>query len=119
MIFKLFAGFVVGLMALAQEASAQAVCEATGSARCFYIDPAKGADIHTGSFASPWKTFANIQSYYQSNWRPAGWVNVQPGDFIYLRAGVHNTTRTPGDATGPSGGTRAIAYFRDWPLNAQ
>ena len=89
------------------------------SAAEYYIDPTQGSDTNTGSFANPWKTFANIQSYYQSSWRPAGWINLQPGDVIYLRAGVHNSTRTPGGATGQSGGTRAIAYFRDWGQNAQ
>ena len=110
---------LVAIMALAQEASAQAICEASGGGRCFYIDPASGSDASNGSFAAPWKTFANLQSYYQSSWRPASWVNLGPGDYIYLRAGVHNSTRTPGDSSGPSGGTRAIAYFRDWGINAQ
>jgi hypothetical protein len=32
---------------------------------------------------------------------------------------VHSSTRTPGDDSGPLGGTRAIAYFRDWGANAQ
>jgi len=79
----------------------------------YYINPVDGNDTTgNGSLGSPWKSFANIISYYTSSYRPSGWVDIQAGDTIYLMNGTHNTIVHPGDGTGPEGGGSQIAYFR-------
>ncbi len=90
------------------------ICEATPPAKCYYIDPVNGNDLNdSGKFATPWRSFRNIITYYPNHqYEPAKWVDINPGDYIYLRAGTHNTVVTPGDDGGASGGAKAIAYFR-------
>ena len=89
------------------------ICEASQGSSCYYIDPVNGNDTTgNGSFASPWKSFANLISYYTGSYEPPGVVELEPGDHIYLMEGVHDTIVTPGDGSGPEGGDKAIAYFR-------
>ena len=70
---------------------ASAVCEATGEGTCYYIDPVHGDDADDGSIDSPWRTFGQIVTYFNSSLRPNGWQALQPGDVVYLREGVHDT----------------------------
>ncbi|MHC4739881.1 MAG: hypothetical protein ACYS9Y_13325 [Planctomycetota bacterium] len=52
----------------------------------YYIDPVDGNDTTgDGSLGNPWESFKNITSYYQASYRPPGWVNLAPGDTIYLQ----------------------------------
>ncbi|MHC4739510.1 MAG: LamG-like jellyroll fold domain-containing protein [Planctomycetota bacterium] len=89
------------------------VVEGPAFATDYHIDPVSGSDsTGDGSLANPWETFANIQYYYSSGYRPAGWVNLQPGDTIYLMNGVHNTVLHPGGPGGPDDGGSQIAVWR-------
>ena len=54
------------------------ICEATGSANCYYVSP-NGDDGDEGSFESPWSTFENAVSSL-----------VQPGDYVYARDGIYS-----------------------------
>ncbi|MHC4739674.1 MAG: InlB B-repeat-containing protein [Planctomycetota bacterium] len=76
----------------------------------YYIDPVSGSDsTGDGSLGNPWETFANIQYYYSSSYRPPGWVQLQPGETIYLMNGTHNTEI---DAGGGYDG--CVARFRTY-----
>ncbi|MHC4395498.1 MAG: hypothetical protein ACYS1A_07560, partial [Planctomycetota bacterium] len=76
----------------------------------YHIDPVSGSDSSgDGSFGNPWETFANIQYYYSSGDRPPGWIQLQPGDTIYLMNGTHNTSIDAG-----GGYTNCIARFRTY-----
>ncbi|MHC4397279.1 MAG: right-handed parallel beta-helix repeat-containing protein [Planctomycetota bacterium] len=84
--------------------SAQAV------ATDYYIDPVSGDDdTGDGSLTSPWESFKNIQYYYSSGDKPPGWVQLLPGETIYLMNGTHNTYIYPG-----GGYPSAIASFRGY-----
>lgn len=81
--------------------------------RCFHIDPVKGDDGNDGSLEDPWRSFVNIISYYKAEYRPSGWVELKPGDCIYLMDGVYNKILHPGEwKKGPGGGGSFVAYFR-------
>ena len=89
------------------------IAATTVTAAVYHIDPVNGNDSSgDGSSGSPWKSFANIITYYTSSYRPSGWVDIAPGDTIYLMNGTHNTIVHPGDGGGPTGGGSHIAYFR-------
>ena len=70
------------------------LCEGT---RCFYYDPVNGSDQNSGSYSSPWKTFAKINS--PSN-------TLTSGDVVYLKSGVYRDAHSIGGV-----GTRSI-YFQ-------
>lgn len=94
---------------------ANQVCEATGIGNCYYLDPVDGDDENDGSFTTPWKSFRNVVSYYKSEYRPAGWVALQPGDCLYLMDGTYSEIIYPGAWLIPpeeGGGGGHIAYFR-------
>jgi parallel beta helix pectate lyase-like protein len=79
----------------------------------YTIDPIRGSDAYPGTHSKPWKSFRNIISYYKAEYRPAGWVELKPGDTVYLMGGTYQEILHPGDGkTGRSGGGSAIAYFR-------
>ena len=79
----------------------------------YYIDPVGGNDENDGSPSAPWKSFRNIISYYQADYRPSEWVELKPGDCIVLKEGVYEETFHPGEWNkGPDGGGSFIAYFR-------
>jgi hypothetical protein len=87
-------------------------CEATGSGQCFYISAESGDDdAGDGSFASPWRTLANVVSYYGtpgengSTPAPDGAVDLEPGDVVYLRSGTYD------DLHNYNGDTQ-VAFFR-------
>ncbi len=65
------------------------LCEATGSGKCYYISAAAGLDSNPGTFASPWKTFLNITSYYRDSEKPSGFKTLSPGDVVYFLPGVY------------------------------
>ena len=93
---------------------ANPVCEATGIGNCYYIDPVYGHDDNDGSFAAPWRSFRNVVSYYKSEYRPAGWVALQPGDCLYLMDGTYSEIIYPGAWGIPPeerGGGGHIAFF--------
>jgi len=76
----------------------------------YHIDPVNGSDTTgDGSFGNPWETFANIQYYYWYLDRPSGWVQLQPGETIYLMNGIHNTPIDEGSGYKP-----CIARFRTY-----
>jgi hypothetical protein len=80
-------------------------CEGT---RCFYIDPTDGDDAGDGSFASPWRSFVNVNvSIYRSDG-----LDLQAGDVIYVREGTIDTVYHPGDDSGPEGGGNYLLYLR-------
>ncbi len=83
----------------APPAPASPLCEATGGGRCFYLDPEAGDDASgDGSFDSPWRSFANVVSYYGtpgergSTAQPATAISLRPGDWLYLRSGAFTDT---------------------------
>jgi len=83
---------------------------ASALATDYHIDPVSGSDsTGDGSFGNPWETFANIQYYYSSIYRPPGWVQLQPGETIYLMNGTHNTEIDAG-----GGYDNCIARFRGY-----
>lgn len=88
------------------------LCEAKGTGVCYYLDAVRGNDSNPGTFDAPWLTTANILSYYKSAYRPAGWVQLRPGDVVYLMSGQYTTVVPSGSSTGPTGGIHSIAYFR-------
>jgi hypothetical protein len=81
--------------------------------KSYYIDPVTGSDNNSGNPDAPWKSFKNVISYYQASYRPQGWVELGPGDCIYLKNGIYSETFHPGAwKKGPTGGGSFIAYFR-------
>ncbi len=89
------------------------VGEPHGPGRTYCLDPVHGSDENDGSVSSPWKSFRKINSYYQASYRPAGWVQLQPGDTILLKEGVYRAVFQPGEwQKGPTGGGSFVAYFR-------
>jgi hypothetical protein len=87
-----------------------ALAAAPASATDYYIDPVNGDDdTGDGSLADPWESFKNIQYYYSSGDKPPGWVQLLPGETIYLMNGTHNTFIYPG-----GGYPSAIASFRGY-----
>ena len=77
--------------------------------KCYYLDGTNGSDTNPGTYAAPWKSFANVFSYYNTSQRPAGWKALAPGDFVYLTGElsqkiVHNPACT-------SQCVVAISYF--------
>ena len=85
----------------------------TALAADYHIDPVNGNDTTgDGTLANPWQTFKNIMTYYNGTFRPAGWVNIAPGDTIYMMNGTHSTILHPGGSGGPTAGGSQIAYFR-------
>ncbi len=62
-------------------------CEATGSGKCYYIDPRNGSDTGAGTWASAWRTLANVSTYYNTSARPAKWVLLKAGDVVYIKEG--------------------------------
>jgi hypothetical protein len=87
--------------------------EAESAGNTYHIDPVYGNDENDGSSSAPWKSFKNINSYYQASYRPKGWVDLKPGDCIMLKGGVYDETFTPGGwQKGPTGGGSFVAYFR-------
>ena len=88
--------------------------EIFGDGPCYYIDPVHGHDDNDGSFAASWRSFRNVLSYYSSQYRPVGWVDLQPGDCIYLMDGTYSEIIYPGAWKVPpeeGGGGGHIAYF--------
>jgi len=86
---------------------------AGASGKSYYIDPVNGSDKENGNKAAPWKSFKNIISYYKPGYRHPGWVELAPGDCIYLMNGVYSEILHPGEwKKGPTGGGSFIAYFR-------
>lgn len=70
-------------------------CEATGSGTCYYIDPTSGSDSNNGlSVATAWQTPAKLVTYYSGGDQPAGYVNVDAGDAIYVLDGTSTFTFT-------------------------
>ena len=79
----------------------------------YYIDPANGSDDGNGGKAAPWRSFRNVISYYQPEYRPGGWAELKGGDCIYLAGGVYSETFHPGEwKKGPTSGGAFVAYFR-------
>jgi parallel beta-helix repeat protein len=74
------------------ECSCAPLCEATGSASCYYISQSTGNDSNSGTYASPWATYLNVVTYYTPGDRPSGWVQLQAGDFVYFMAGTYDDT---------------------------
>ncbi|MFC1764145.1 right-handed parallel beta-helix repeat-containing protein [Planctomycetota bacterium] len=91
------------------------VCEVLNGTHCYYIDPIHGSDENNGSFVAPWRSFRNVVSYYSNQYRPGGWVDLQPGGCIYLLEGTYSEIIYPGAWLVPpeeGGGGGHIAYFR-------
>ncbi len=87
--------------------------ETKASGRSYTIDPVNGSDDNDGSPSAPWRSFRKINSYYQESYRPAGWVELKPGDTILLKEGVYSEVFQPGEwQKGPTGGGSFVAYFR-------
>lgn len=87
--------------------------EADSVGSCYYIDPVNGSDEDDGNSSGPWKSFRNIYSHYQASYRPAGWVDLKPGDCIVLKEGVYSEVFHPGEwQKGQTGGGSFVAYFR-------
>ncbi|VAW10764.1 hypothetical protein MNBD_BACTEROID03-2555 [hydrothermal vent metagenome] len=78
----------------------------------YYIDPINGSDGNTGTLASPWESFKNIMTYYNSSFHPPQWQELDPGDTIFLMDGVHDTVLNPGGNGGATDGGSFIAHFR-------
>jgi len=58
----------------------------------YYLDAVNGSDsTGDGSLGNPWKSFQNIMTYFGYT-PPSGWVNIAPGDTIYLMNGVYSET---------------------------
>jgi hypothetical protein len=82
---------------VAPSAPAMTLCEATNGAHCYYLDPTAGSDATgDGSDAKPWRSFANVVTYYGtpgelgSTARPTTAVDLKPGDYVYLRSGTYD-----------------------------
>ncbi len=94
------------------------VCEANTSTggKCYYLNPVSGNDANpNGTIQAPWKSFRNIISYYQSSFKPARWIGLRGGDFVYLMSGVYSDVLTPGfdPPAGANGGVPAVFYQRN------
>jgi hypothetical protein len=86
---------------------------ASASGKSYYIDPVNGSDEENGSKAAPWKSFKNVISYYNPDYRPPYWIELTPGDCIYLMNGIYSEILHPGEwKKGPGGGGSLVAYFR-------
>lgn len=96
------------------EPPAEPPCDAIGDGRCFYIDPVAGDDMADGSAATPWRTFVNIDNsiYFGTYPPPPQWVELAPGDVVYVGDGTISTIFHPGDDSGPDGGGSYLLHFR-------
>lgn len=71
--------------------AAASICEATNGGSCYYVDAGSGNNSNNGSYASPWADFTRACSYESAGSRPANWVDLAPGDVVYLK-GTTNLT---------------------------
>jgi len=79
----------------------------------YHIDPVSGSDTTgDGRLADPWKSFKNITSYYQASYRTPGWVNLAPGDTIYLMDGNYSKLVYYGGSTGHETNGPYVACWR-------
>jgi len=92
---KMLMPVLVSILILSSSNLYAEVCEASGDGRCYYISQLTGDDdTGDGSFESPWKSFKNVVSYYGDTWlgstlKPPTWVNIAPGDYIYVMDGEY------------------------------
>lgn len=97
------------------ETAGQHPCEAVSGGHCYYIDAVYGSDSAAGSESAPWKSLKKIFSFYQAQYRPAGWVALQAGDVVYLKNGIYSDVTHPGTDSGaafsPNGGPFTL-YLR-------
>lgn len=87
---------------------ATANCEATGTGRCYWVDVSSGNDATvplSNSSTSPWLTLVNVSSHYGGS-APANWVDLGPGDVVYV-AGILDET-----AAYTVGSTKRIFWMR-------
>jgi len=87
-------------------------CEATGGGVCWTIDPVNGDDQAAGTYDHPWKTFVNVNTSIYTQYRPATWKGLNPGDVVYLKTGVYSAIYHPGDDGGADGGGSYVLYLR-------
>jgi hypothetical protein len=87
-------------------------CEATSGAHCYYLDATAGDDAKgDGSDAKPWRSFANVVTYYGtpgamgSTPKPAAAVDLKAGDYVYLKSGTYSDTYN-------YDGTISLAFWR-------
>ncbi len=85
-------------------------CEATSSGQCYYIDPVTGDDGATGSHDNPWRSLVNVNRSIYGQYNAPGWVELSPGDVVYLRDGVYDRIYHPGDDSGAEGGGSYIFF---------
>ncbi|RLB55308.1 MAG: hypothetical protein DRJ42_06585 [Deltaproteobacteria bacterium] len=90
---------------------ADGFCEATGTGACYYVDPARGDDANAGTFAAPFRTMANLNRGIYARYRAAGWLELQGGDYVYLRGGTHEAVYHPGGDSGPGDGGNHVIFL--------
>ena len=92
--------------------SCSALCEATGSGRCFYVSKLTGSDSNPGSFNQPFRTLAPVRQYYcgssptcaDGDVAPPNTVSLRAGDVVYLLSGSYTQTYN-------FGGIRSLMYI--------
>lgn len=77
-----------------------------GGGHRYYVDAGTGNNANTGTFASPWADYSRVCNYESVGLRPANWVDLAPGDVVYLK-GTTNLT-----ATYASGGSIGSVFCR-------
>ncbi|MHC4739604.1 MAG: right-handed parallel beta-helix repeat-containing protein, partial [Planctomycetota bacterium] len=98
----------------AQGTTTGSVWSFTTEGTAYYLDAVNGDDdTGDGSFGNPWKSFKNIMSYYQASYRPPGWIDIAPGDTIYLMNGTYDELLYYGGSGGPNQNGPYIAGFRN------
>jgi len=71
-------------------------CEAIGGAKCWYIDSTATGMNNGSNWTNAWQSFASIN-----------WLNIKPGDFIYISGGATSKTYTESWTVGASGNSTA------------
>lgn len=78
--------------------SCSPLCEATGSGRCYYVDPIKGDDNNTGSYQSKLKTLNRFGYYSLTGTSPNNRIALVAGDVVYMFSGTYqNKVNTLGE----------------------
>ncbi|MCC6931874.1 MAG: right-handed parallel beta-helix repeat-containing protein [Deltaproteobacteria bacterium] len=97
--------------------SCAVVCEAKSGAKCYYVSRLSGADNNSGAYNAPWKSLKNFISYESEAAKPSTWVNLQPGDVVYLLSGEYGLNEAVLNLSRQQGTTERPIIVKAYPAH--